>query len=62
MLKTRYDVAIERKEETLLKKKFCTLRSAEKWACKMVRTFLVCGTVATVVDNATGEIMSIITR
>lgn len=57
-----YRVTLERKGEALLEKKFYTLRSAEKWACKMVRTFLVCETIATVVSNKTGEIMSIITR
>lgn len=57
-----YCVAIERKEETLLRKEFRTLRSAEKWACETVRTFLVCEMVATVISNETGEIMTMITR
>ena len=59
---TNYTVTVERKGETLFHKEFLTLRSAEKWACKMVRTILVCGTVATITSFKTGEVTTVITR
>lgn len=57
-----YVVSIEHKENTMFRKEFMTIRQAEKWACKMVRTILVCDCPATIVNNNTGEIMIIISR
>jgi hypothetical protein len=61
-MKKRYATAIELKEETILKKNFFTLRAAERWACKTVRTICVCDSVATIIDSTTGEIMAIISK
>ena len=57
-----YTVTIEHKEETILKRNFKTLMCAEKWACKTVRAILICDCPATIVNNKTGEIMTIISR
>ena len=61
-LKKGYTVAIEHKEETILKRKFRTIRCAEKWACKTIRAILVCDCPATITNNQTGEIMTMISR
>lgn len=57
-----YTVSIEHKEETILKRNFKTLIGAERWACKIVRAILVCDCPATIVNNETGEIMTMISR
>lgn len=58
--KKNFTVAIELNEQTILRKNFIFLNSADRWACKTVRKFLVRGAIATTVDNRTGEIMGII--
>lgn len=60
--KKNFTVAIELKEQTILRKDFLFLNSADRWACKTIRQILVCGAVATIVDNRTGEIMGVIQR
>jgi len=61
-LTTGYTVAIEHKEETILRRNFKTLMCAERWACKTVRAILTCDCPATITSNTTGEIMTIISR
>ena len=61
-IKAGYTVAIEHKEETILKRNFRTLRGAERWACNTVRALLICDCPATIVNNETGEIMTMISR
>lgn len=57
-----YTVNIGHKEETILRKNFKTLVCAERWACETVRAILVCDCPATIVNNKTGEIMTMISR
>ena len=57
-----FTVTVELKEQNILRKNFMFLASADRWACKTVRKILVCGAVATIIDNRTGEIMGIIQR
>lgn len=57
-----FTITIELNGQIILRKNFIFLNSADRWACKMVRKILVCGAVATIVDNRTGEIMGVIQR
>lgn len=57
-----FTITIELNGQIILRKNFIFLNSADRWACKMVRKILVCGAVATIVDNKTGEIMGVIQR
>ena len=57
-----FTVTVELDEQNILRKNFMLLTSADKWACKTVRKILVCGAVATIVDNRTGEILGTIQR
>ena len=61
-MKKNYTVAIEMKEQTILRKEFYLLSRADKWALKIVRTILICGCPATITDNRTGEILATIER
>lgn len=60
--KKNFTVAIKLDDQNILRKDFLFLNSADRWACNMIRKILVCGTVATIVDNRTGAIMGIIQR
>lgn len=60
--KKNFTITIELDDQNILRKDFLFLSSADRWACKMVRKILVCGAVATIVDNRTGEIMGVIQR
>ena len=57
-----YTVSVEYKEATILQQGFHSFDKACKWACKTLRAFLVCNVKATIMDNATGEIMLILGR
>ena len=57
-----YTVSIEYKEDMIFQQNFNSFDKACKWTCKTLRAFLVCNVKATIVDNATGEIMLIIGR
>ena len=57
-----YIVSVEYKEATILQQDFNSFDKACKWTCKTLRTFLVCNVKATILDNATGEIMLILGR
>lgn len=61
-MKKNYTVAIEMKEQTILRKQFYILGNADRWALKMVRKILICGCPATITDNRTGEILATIER
>ena len=57
-----YTVSVEYKEDTIFQRDFNSFNKACKWTCKTLRSFLVCNVKATILDNATGEIMLIIGR
>ena len=57
-----YTVSVEYKEDTIFQQDFNNFNKACKWTCKTLRSFLVCNVKATILDNATGEIMLIIGR
>ena len=57
-----YIVSVEYKESTILQQDFSSFDKACKWTCKTLRAFLVCNVKATILDNATGEIMLILGR
>lgn len=57
-----YTASVEYKEDTIFQQNFNSFDKACKWTCKTLRSFLVCNVKATILDNATGEIMLIISR
>ena len=57
-----YTVSVEYKEDTIFQQDFNSFDKACKWTCKTLRAFLVCSVKATILDNATGEVMLIIGR
>lgn len=57
-----YTVSVEYKEDTIFQKDFNNFDKACDWSCKVIRAILVCNAKATIIDNATGEIMLIIGR
>ena len=57
-----YIVSVEYKEATILQQDFNSFDKACKWTCKTLRAFLVCNVKATIMDNATCEIMLILGR
>ena len=57
-----YTISVEYKEDKIFQQDFNSFDKACKWTCKTLRAFLVCNVKATILDNATGEIMLIIGR
>ena len=57
-----YTVSVEYKEDTIFQQDFNSFDKDCKCTCKTLRSFLVCNVKATILDNATGEIMIIMSR